>query len=72
MATPRTDQDSPWKLVLRDYFPEAIAFFFPTVAKVVDWTQPIEGSDGAFEDPRNKWGLGSTESVEVYGSEATV
>ena len=25
----RADQDSPWKLILRQYFQEVIEFFFP-------------------------------------------
>jgi Domain of unknown function (DUF4351) len=45
----RADQDSPWKLVLRQYFPEAIAFFFPHIAKEVDWTKPVEFLDKEFQ-----------------------
>jgi hypothetical protein len=45
---PRTDQDSPWKLILRQYFPEAIEFFFPDIAQVVNWTQPPEFLDKEF------------------------
>jgi hypothetical protein len=40
--TPRADQDSPWKKILQQYFREAIEFFFPDLAKLVDWTQPPE------------------------------
>jgi hypothetical protein len=36
-AKPRADEDSPWKLVLRKYCREAIEFFFPDVAKVVQF-----------------------------------
>jgi hypothetical protein len=39
------EQDSPWKKVLRQYFREALEFFFPEIAQVVDWTQPIEFLD---------------------------
>lgn len=49
MAKVRADQDSPWKLILRAYFPEAIAFFYPQVAAIVDWTQPIEFLDSEFQ-----------------------
>jgi hypothetical protein len=49
MATSRTDQDSPWKLMLRQYFPEAIEFFFPDIAQAIDWTQPIEFLDKEFQ-----------------------
>jgi hypothetical protein len=47
-TTPRTDQDSPWKRVLQQYFQEAIEFFLPNVAKLVDWTQPAEFLDKEF------------------------
>jgi hypothetical protein len=49
MTKLRADQDSPWKLVLRQYFREAMEFFFPAVAKVVDWTKPIEFLDKEFQ-----------------------
>jgi hypothetical protein len=42
MSTQRNDQDSPWKTILRQYFPEAIEFFFPATAKLIDWSKPIE------------------------------
>jgi hypothetical protein len=41
-TNPRADQDSPWKKILQQYFREAIEFFFPDIAKLVDWTQPPE------------------------------
>jgi hypothetical protein len=33
----RQDADSPWKNILRAYFPEAIEFFFPDISKSIDW-----------------------------------
>jgi hypothetical protein len=48
MAASRPDQDSLWKLMLRQYFPEAIAFFFPAIAPLIDWTKPIEFLDKEF------------------------
>jgi hypothetical protein len=36
------EQDAPWKKILRHYFPEAIEFFFPNIAKAIDWSQPVE------------------------------
>ena len=45
----RADADSPWKLVLRQYFREAIEFFFPTVSDGIDWTKPIEFLDKEFQ-----------------------
>lgn len=47
--SPRTDQDSPWKFILRQYFREAIEFFFSEIAKEIDWTQPIEFLDKEFQ-----------------------
>ncbi len=50
MAKPKTQdqQDTPWKKILRQYFREAIAFFFPEIATVIDWTKPIEFLDKEF------------------------
>ena len=45
----RADQDSPWKLILRQYFQEAIEFFFPTIAEQIDWTIPVEFLDKEFQ-----------------------
>jgi hypothetical protein len=45
---PQDEQDAPWKKVLRQYFREAMEFFFPDIAKVVDWTEPIEFLDKEF------------------------
>jgi hypothetical protein len=49
MTTLRADQDSPWKLILRQYFREAIEFFFPKLALIIDWQQPIEFLDKEFQ-----------------------
>jgi Domain of unknown function (DUF4351) len=45
---PTTDQDSPWKRILQLYFPEAIAFFFPQIAQLIDWATPPEFLDKEF------------------------
>lgn len=45
----RTDQDSPWKEILRQYFSEAIAFFFPDLHRLIDWQKPIEFLDKEFQ-----------------------
>jgi Domain of unknown function (DUF4351) len=49
MPTPHADQDSPWKLILRHYFPDAIQFFFPEIAVQVDWSEPPEFLDKEFQ-----------------------
>jgi hypothetical protein len=43
------DADSPWKSILRAYFPEAINFFFPTIAKLIDWQSPAVFLDKEFQ-----------------------
>ncbi|MEP0898823.1 MULTISPECIES: hypothetical protein [Leptolyngbya] len=45
---PLDEQDAPWKQILRQYFREATEFFFPTIAKAVNWTKPIEFLDKEF------------------------
>jgi Domain of unknown function (DUF4351) len=45
----RTDQDSPWKDIIRQYFSEAITFFFPATAALIDWSRPIEFLDKEFQ-----------------------
>ncbi|MGI0485711.1 DUF4351 domain-containing protein [Pantanalinema rosaneae CENA516] len=45
----RADQDSPWKEILRQYFPEAIAFFFPELHRLINWQQPPEFLDKEFQ-----------------------
>jgi Domain of unknown function (DUF4351) len=44
----KDEQDSPWKKILRQYFQQAIEFFCPEIAKVIDWSQPIEFLDKEF------------------------
>ena len=45
----RADQDSPWKLILRQYFQQAIEFFFPNIAEQIDWTVPVEFLDKEYQ-----------------------
>ena len=45
----RADQDSPWKLILRQYFKEAIEFFFPNIAEQINWEIPVEFLDKEFQ-----------------------
>uniref|UniRef100_B8HQ21 DUF4351 domain-containing protein n=1 Tax=Cyanothece sp. (strain PCC 7425 / ATCC 29141) TaxID=395961 RepID=B8HQ21_CYAP4 len=49
MTQPRSDQDSAWKEILRQYFQEAIVFFFPQTAEQVDWSRPYEFLDKEFQ-----------------------
>ena len=49
MTQPRSDQDSAWKEILRQYFQEAIVFFFPQTADQVDWSRPYEFLDKEFQ-----------------------
>jgi Domain of unknown function (DUF4351) len=45
----RDDLDSPWKDILRAYFPQAIAFFFPQTSDLIDWDRPYEFLDKEFQ-----------------------
>ncbi|KOP26208.1 hypothetical protein AMR41_13205 [Hapalosiphon sp. MRB220] len=45
----RTDFDSPWKEVLEAYFPQAMQFFFPQTAALIDWERPYEFLDKEFQ-----------------------
>jgi hypothetical protein len=49
MTQPQVDLDSPWKVILRTYFPQAIQFFFPDTATLIDWEQPWEFLDKEFQ-----------------------
>jgi hypothetical protein len=49
MTLPKTDLDSPWKDILRAYFPQAIEFFFPNTAALIDWSKPHEFLDKEFQ-----------------------
>ena len=35
----RSEQDSAWKDVLTDFFPEFIEFFFPEIYAEIDWSR---------------------------------
>jgi hypothetical protein len=49
MTLPKADLDTPWKTVLRSYFPQAMKFFFPNTAALIDWTRPHEFLDKEFQ-----------------------
>ena len=36
----RADNDSPWKEILEAYFPQAMQFFFPETAALINWERP--------------------------------
>jgi Domain of unknown function (DUF4351) len=49
MTAAKTDLDSPWKNVLRTYFPQAMQFFFPNTADLIDWSKSHEFLDKEFQ-----------------------
>ncbi|MGB8703313.1 MAG: hypothetical protein WCD18_28180, partial [Thermosynechococcaceae cyanobacterium] len=49
MTSQKADFDSPWKDILRAYFPQAIEFFFPDTAALVDWSIAHEFLDKEFQ-----------------------
>jgi hypothetical protein len=48
MTLPTADLDSPWKQILRAYFPQAMQFFFPNTAALIDWGRSHEFLDKEF------------------------
>lgn len=48
-ALERADNDSPWKEILEAYFPQAMQFFFPQTAALIDWKRPHEFLDKEFQ-----------------------
>jgi Domain of unknown function (DUF4351) len=49
MSQLRSDQDSPWKEILHQYFQQALEFFFPQTADLIDWSHPCEFLDKEFQ-----------------------
>lgn len=45
----RADNDSPWKEILEAYFPQAMQFFFPQTAALINWKRPHEFLDKEFQ-----------------------
>ena len=39
------DYDSPWKEIIERFFPAFMEFFFPEIAKEIDWSKPYEFLD---------------------------
>ena len=42
------DYDTPWKEVVRDHFPEFMAFYFPQAHAAIDWSRPHDFLDQEF------------------------
>ncbi|GJD17270.1 hypothetical protein RIVM261_022260 [Rivularia sp. IAM M-261] len=47
--TQRADYDSPWKIILEEYFQQAMEFFFPKTAALIDWSVPYIFMDKEFQ-----------------------
>ena len=45
----RVDNDSPWKEILEAYFAQAMQFFFPQTAALINWERPHEFLDKEFQ-----------------------
>ncbi|BAZ26558.1 hypothetical protein NIES4073_74660 [Kalymmatonema gypsitolerans NIES-4073] len=45
----RVDNYSPWKEILEAYFPQAMKFFFPQTAALINWERPHEFLDKEFQ-----------------------
>jgi len=49
MAETMTPIDSPWKTLIEQYLEEFVAFFFPDIHKMIDWTLGYEFLDQEFQ-----------------------
>ena len=38
--SPRLNQDTPWKQLIKGYFQECLTFFMPPLSEAIDWAQP--------------------------------
>ncbi|AFY42564.1 DUF4351 domain-containing protein [Nostoc sp. PCC 7107] len=54
----RADNDSPWKEILEAYFPQAMQFFFPQTAALINWQRPHEFLDKEFQQISREAELG--------------
>jgi len=45
----RADNDSAWKEIIEIYFPQAMQFFFPQMAALIDWNSPFLFLDKEFQ-----------------------
>ena len=54
----RADNDSPWKEILEAYFPQALQFFFPQTAELINWKRPHEFLDKEFQQIAREAELG--------------
>jgi hypothetical protein len=61
----RADNDSPWKEILEAYFPQAMQFFFPETAKIIDWERPHEFLDKEFQQIAREAELGRTRNLAI-------
>jgi Domain of unknown function (DUF4351) len=66
----RADNDSPWKEVLETYFAQAMMFFFPETASIIDWSRKYEFLDKEFQQISRKAKQGkryADKLVKVWG-----
>jgi hypothetical protein len=54
----RANNDSPWKEILEAYFPQAMQFFFPQTAALINWERPHEFLDKEFQQIAREAELG--------------
>jgi hypothetical protein len=48
-ASPKRDDDSPWKEALERFFPEFLALLFPAVHAEIDWSKGVQFLDKEFQ-----------------------
>jgi hypothetical protein len=69
------NSDTPWKKILRIYFLQAIQFYFPDLAKLIDWRKRPQFLDKELEQIAPKADQGNRyvdKLVRVWNSTAPV
>ncbi|MBK5939825.1 hypothetical protein [Halochromatium roseum] len=49
IASPKRDDDSPWKEALERFFPEFLALLFPAIHAEIDWSKGVQFLDKEFQ-----------------------
>lgn len=57
-SEPASDFDSPWKQALETFFPEFMAFFFPTAHDDIDWREGYQFLDKELQQVARDAALG--------------
>ena len=50
MMSIQDDYDSPWKELIRLFFPDFLRFFFPKIHADIDWERPYDFLDQELQE----------------------